>query len=88
MFRWPDGSLRKEKPPSKRNVVLARKEWEDIVDYCRRTGGCEYCTKGQCLLHGYNVNPKDHERYCKDIGVWNQSLKETLEQIYMEGLSV
>ncbi len=56
VFRWPDGSLRREKPPAKREVALARREWEDIVSYCRRTGGCPHCTEqGLCLRHGFGV---------------------------------
>jgi len=84
VFRWPDGSLRREKPPAKREVVLARKEWEDIVTYCRRSGGCPYCEKGYCLRHGFGVSAEDHRRYCEEIGVWNQSLQDLMEQLYME----
>ena len=84
MYRWPDGSLRKEKPLAKRNVVMARRDWSDLVNYCRRTGGCPHCTEGRCLLHGFNVDPRDHEEYCKEIGVWNQPLQDALERIYME----
>ena len=84
VFRWPDGSLRKEKPPAKRNVVEARAEWEDIVDYCRRTGGCPHCAQGACLRHGFGVSARDHENYCREIGVWNQPVQDLKEKIYME----
>lgn len=83
-FRWPDGSLRKEKPPAKRNVVVARRDWEDIVDYCRRTGGCVHCTKGRCLLHGFGVSRAEREEYCREIGVWNQPHEDLKESLYME----
>ena len=84
VFRWPDGSLRREKPPAKRVVALARKDWRDIVDYCRRTGGCQYCTQGRCLRHGVGVTRQEHEEYLKEIGVWNQPLADLEEQLYME----
>jgi hypothetical protein len=89
VFRWPDGSLRKEKPPAKKEVVLARRDWDDLVNYCRRTGGCPDCTKGYCLRHGVGVSAAEHEAYCRSIGVWNQPLKDMQERIYMEeqGLS-
>ena len=54
VFRWPDGSLRKEKPPAKKEVVLARKDWDDLVLYCRRTGGCPDCTKGKKQTQNQN----------------------------------
>ena len=76
VFRWPDGSLRPDKPPAKKNVVLARREWEDIVNYCRRNGGCQYCTAGACLLHGFGVSQQEHEAYLKEIGLWNQPLQD------------
>ncbi|UPQ99618.1 hypothetical protein HOP50_04g29260 [Chloropicon primus] len=84
VFRWPDGTLRRDKPPAKRSVVVARKEWEDIVTFCRRTGGCTYCAQGKCLLHGFGVSPEEHEKYLREMGLWNQPLKDVQEQIYME----
>ena len=84
MFRWPDGTLRKEKPPAKKAVVLARKDWEDLVTYCRRTGGCPQCTEGYCLRHGLGVSRVEHVAYLKKIGIWNQPVNDMMEQIYME----
>ena len=83
-FRWPDGTLRKEKPPYKREVFDARREWEDLVAYCRRTGGCADCTKGKCYLHGVGVSYEDHKAFCLALGVWNQPLEDMKNQVYAE----
>ena len=59
-FRWPDGSLRPEKPPYPRHVFEERRKWEDLVRYCRTTGGCPECTAGECFRCGTGVSREEH----------------------------
>ena len=66
MFRWPDGSLRKEYPPRNPYVVAARKRWHELVTHCRMSGGDEECTKGVSYRYGIGVLWCEHARYLSD----------------------
>lgn len=81
-YRWPDGSLRPEKPPFKRHVFDERRKWEDLVRYCRTTGGCQDCAKGECHLHGVGVSYVEHKAYCQALGVWNEPLERLRDEVY------
>ena len=86
-FRWPDGSLRPEKPPYPRHVFEERRKWEDLVRYCRTTGGCADCTAGECFRCGIGVSREEHRAYCQALGVWNEPLEQLRDEVYAEELA-
>ena len=86
-FRWPDGSLRPEKPPYPRHVFEERRKWEDLVRYCRTTGGCPECTAGECFRCGTGVSREEHKAYCQALGVWNEPLERLRDEVYAEELA-
>jgi len=63
MFRWPDGSLRKEYPPRNPYVVAARRKAARLVQFCRITGGDDESTKGKSYRHNVGVLWCAHARY-------------------------
>ena len=54
MYRQPDGSLGPMKPPKNPYTVAARKQFADLVHYCRITGGDEEYTKTN-KSYRYNI---------------------------------
>ena len=63
MFRWPDGSLRKEYPPRNPYVVAARRKAQRLVHFCRITGGDDESTKGKSYRMNVGVLWSAHARY-------------------------
>ena len=76
LFRWPDGTLRREYPPRNPYVVAARRRFAGLVHHCRVTGGDEESTKGASHRYGVGVLWAAHARYLVDkLGIqpeWNE----------------
>lgn len=65
-FRWPDGSLRSERPPANPFAVANRKKYAPLVAHCRRKGGDRnFETTGCSWRYGIGVSHKDHVNYLK-----------------------
>ena len=58
LYRQPDGTLGPQKPPRNPYTVAARKQFADLVHYCRITGGDEEYTKTN-KSYRYNIGTKD-----------------------------
>lgn len=75
LFRWPDGTLRREYPPRNPYVVAARRRFSGVAHHCRLTGGDDECAKGQSHRFGVGVLWAAHARYLVDkLGIhpeWN-----------------
>lgn len=70
VYRHPDGSLRKERPPRKPVVVAARREWADLVHYARINGGNRDATeKGVCFRTGIGCTWAEHAEYLRRMGL-------------------
>ena len=55
LYRQPDGTLGRKRPPRKPYTVAARREFADLCYYARTNGGCVKCTEGVCHRHGTGV---------------------------------
>ena len=55
LYRQPDGTLGRKRPPRKPYTVAARREFADLCYYARTNGGCAKCTEGVCHRHGTGV---------------------------------
>lgn len=65
-YRWPDGSLKPEKPPERPYAVANRQRWAPLVDHCRRHGGDRtFELTGHSLRYGLNVPYEFHQTYLK-----------------------
>ena len=63
-FRWPDGTLRDEKPPPNPYTAANRRKWASLVEHCRKNGGDRgFETTGQSLRYGLNVPAPQHSAY-------------------------
>jgi hypothetical protein len=70
VYRHPDGSLRRERPPRKPVVVAARREWADLVHYARINGGNRDATeKGVCFRTGIGCTWAEHAEYLRRMGL-------------------
>ena len=58
LYRQPDGTLGPQKPPRNPYTVAARKQFADLVHYCRITGGDEEYTKTS-KSYRYNIGTGD-----------------------------
>jgi hypothetical protein len=58
MFRWPDGSLRKEYPPRNPYVVAARRKAARLVHFCRITVGVMWCAHARYLTEKLGIHPE------------------------------
>ena len=63
-FRWPDGSLREERPPPSPYAAAIRTKWAHIVHYSRTHGGDRaFEATGQSLRYGIAVPRDQHVAY-------------------------
>lgn len=74
LFRWPDGSLRKEYPPRNKYVVAARKRWSEIAHFCRMKeleGMDSDSEEAEIFQHRFNVNVLwcAHARYMEKLHI-------------------
>ncbi|KAL4859626.1 hypothetical protein ACK3TF_000712 [Chlorella vulgaris] len=69
-FRWPDGSLRPEKPPPSPHAVANRQQWAELVQHCRTAGGDRaFEREGQSLRYCLGVSHQQHAAYLAHIGL-------------------
>lgn len=69
-FRWPDGSLRPERPPPNPHAVANRQQWAELVQHCRTHGGDRGNERqGASLRYGIGVAHQQHEAYLARIGL-------------------
>ncbi|KAL4437076.1 hypothetical protein ABPG75_004215 [Micractinium tetrahymenae] len=69
-FRWPDGSLRPERPPPNPHAVANRREWAPLVQHCRTHGGDRaYERTGASLRYGLGVTHEQYAAYLAVIGL-------------------
>ncbi|PRW58699.1 hypothetical protein C2E21_2783 [Chlorella sorokiniana] len=69
-FRWPDGSLRPDRPPPNPYAVANRQQWAPLVQHCRTHGGDRaYERTGASLRHGLGVPYEQHEASMDSIGL-------------------
>ena len=61
LYRQPDGTLGKKRPPRKPYTVASRREFADLCQYARINGGCDKCTEGVCHRHGTGVLWEEHK---------------------------
>lgn len=63
-FRWPDGSLRPERPPPNPYAVSNRRKYAPLVRYCRTHGGDKgFDTAGGSWRYGIGVGYDEHLKY-------------------------
>ena len=63
-FRWPDGSLKEEKPPPNPYAASNRRKWAPLIRHCRENGGDRvFENTGQSFRYGVNVSSEIHIEY-------------------------
>jgi hypothetical protein len=69
-FRWPDGSLKEEKPPPNPYAASNRRKWGPLVRHCREHGGDRvFENTGQSYRYGLNVSAEKHTEYLQQAGL-------------------
>ena len=70
LYRWPDGELRREKPPPNPYTVAARKAFHELVVYAALNGGDEEATRtGRSLRLWINCTYEEHKAYLAERGL-------------------
>jgi hypothetical protein len=65
-FRWPDGSLRAERPPANPLAAANRTKWAALVAHCRTHGGDrEHELTGKSWRYGIGISREEHARFLR-----------------------